>query len=215
MRNLEDRINDIKKMLTETMKDCQRTFSIIEENIRTGEFNNINYGEARIIEDRINKFESLVEEEVVKTVARFQPMAINLRFLISVVKMGITLERINDLSINTLKVMKHSEGIFLYRESPLSKMLSRVQDMFNLFVRAYHEENLSFAYLIISMDEEINISKSNIIEKIKSGEAIEKIQLEELFIAQHLERIGDSIKNLAEMTIYIYNGIDIRHTESD
>ena len=39
------------------------------------------------------------------------------------------------------------------------------------------------------------------------------IYLGALFISQHLERIGDTIKNLAEMVIYIYNGIDIRHID--
>lgn len=211
MRNLEDRVNDIREMLLETIKNCRRSFNIIEENLSTETFNQVSYGEAKMIEEKVNRFESQVEKEVVKTIARFQPVALNLRFLISVIKMGITFERINDLSINILKVMKHSESISSYKNGRISEMLLKVQNMFSLFSKSYFEENLSFAYLILSMDEEVNTFKYNIIKKLDKMETIEKKHIEELFIAQHLERIGDSIKNLAEMIVYIYNGVDIRH----
>ena len=107
--------------------------------------------------------------------------------------------------------MKHSESISSYKNGRISEMLLKVQNMFSLFSKSYFEENLSSAYLILSMDEEVNTFKYNIIKKLDKMETIEKKHIEELFIAQHLERIGDSIKNLAEMTVYIYNGVDIRH----
>lgn len=210
MRNLEERIDDIKTMVSDTVKDCQRTLKIIEENLKTSSFDSVLYGEAKVIEDRINTFESAVEEEVIKTIARFQPMAINLRFLVSAVKLGITLERMNDLSINILKVMKHSENMENYSVFHLSEMLEKVQNMFDLFLKSYYEEDLSFAYLILSLDEEVNAYKSSVIEMLKS-KCINKQELEGLFISQHLERIGDSIKNLAEIVVYIFNGVDIRH----
>ena len=90
-------------------------------------------------------------------------------------------------------------------------MLEKVENMFELFLKSYNEENLSFSYLIISLDEEVNAYKSAIIESLKNDTILEKHELEVLFISQHLERIGDSIKNLAEIVVYIYNGIDIRH----
>lgn len=210
MRNLEERMKDIKDMVSDTIKDCQRSLQIIKKNLETASFDNVLYGEAKVIEDRVNSFESGVEEEVVKTIARFQPMAINLRFLVSVIKLGITLERMNDLSINILKVMKHSKNIENYKEFHLSEMLEKVTQMFDLFLKSYYEEDLSFAYLILSLDEEVNAYKSSVIEKLKSSN-INKQELEGLFISQHLERIGDSIKNLAEIVVYIYNGVDIRH----
>ena len=178
MRNLEDRVNDIREMLLETIKNCRRSFSIIEENLSTETFNQVSYGEAKMIEEKVNRFESQVEKEVVKTLARFQPVALNLRFLISVIKMGITFERINDLSINILKVMKHSESISSYKNGRISEMLLKVQNMFSLFSKSYFEENLSFAYLILSMDEEVNTFKYNIIKKLDKMETIEKKHIE-------------------------------------
>ena len=210
MRNLNNRMEDIKTLVSDAIKDCQRSLKIIEENLKNSSFDNISYGEAKVIEDRINAFESSVEEEVVKTIARFQPMAINLRFLVSVIKISMTVERMNYLCINILKVMKHSKNMESYKDFNLMEMLEKVQHMFDLFTKSYYNEDLSFSYLILSLDEEVNAHKSSIIEKLKEGE-IDKQQLEGLFISQHLERIGDSIKNLAEVVVYIYNGIDIRH----
>ncbi len=210
MRNLNDRIDDIKALVSDAIEDCQRSLEIIGDMLTKSSFDSVLYGEAKFIEDRMNAFETNVEEEVIKTIARFQPMTINLRFLVSVVKISMTVERMNDLCINILKVMKHSEDLESYKDFHLMEMLEKVQNMFDLFKKSYYDEDLSFSYLILSLDEEVNAYKSSVIEKLKEGN-IDKHQLEGLFISQHLERIGDSIKNLAEVVVYIYNGIDIRH----
>ncbi len=210
MRNLNDRIDDIKALVSDALEDCQRSINIIREILKKESFDSILYGEAKFIEDRVNSFESNVEEEVIKTIARFQPMAINLRFLVSVIKISMTVERMNDLCINIMKVMKHSDNLASYKDFYLLEMLEKVDHMFDLFKKSYYNEDLSYSYLILSLDEEVNAYKSSVIEMLKVGD-ISKNQLEGLFISQHLERIGDSIKNLAEIVVYIYNGIDIRH----
>ena len=211
MRNLTDRIDDIKRMVSTTNQNFKRTLEIIKEMLKNSELAQVLYGEAKSIEDSINLFETNVDEEVIKTIARFQPMAINLRFLISVIKISITIERMNDLCINILKVMKHSKNISEYEQYKLIEMLEKVENMFDLFLKSYNKEDLSYSYLIISLDEEVNAYKAAVIESIKSDDRLERYELEALFISQHLERIGDSIKNLAEIVVYIYNGIDIRH----
>ena len=77
-------------------------------------------------------------------------------------------------------------------------------------MKSYEEDDLSYSYLILSLDEEVNAFKTSVIESLKEA-PVEIQQIEALFISQHLERIGDSIKNLAEIIVYIYNGVDIRH----
>lgn len=211
MRNLTERLNDIKLMVSKTNKNFKRSLNIIKEILNNSKFDPVLYGEAKSIEDKFNLFETTVDEEVTKTIARFQPMAINLRFLISIIKISLTIERMNDLCINILKVMKHSNNIEAYKEFHLLEMLEKVENMFDLYLQSYNEEDLSYSYLIISLDEEVNAYKDAMIEKLKNGNTLNKEELEGLFISQHLERIGDSIKNLAEIVVYIYNGVDIRH----
>ena len=211
MRNLDERMEDIRTLISEALKNCKRSLAIIRTILNSGTFDKALYGEAKSIEETMNHTELKIDEEVITTIARFQPMAINLRFLISVIKISMTVERMNDLCINILKVMKHSRSIEEYKNYNLLEMLEKVENMFELFLKSYNEENLSFSYLIISLDEEVNAYKSAIIESLKNDTILEKHELEVLFISQHLERIGDSIKNLAEIVVYIYNGIDIRH----
>ena len=215
MRNLTDRIDDIKRMVSTTNQNFKRTLEIIKEMLKNSEFDQVLYGEAKSIEDSINLFETNVDEEVIKTIARFQPMAINLRFLISVIKISITIERMNDLCINILKVMKHSKNISEYEQYKLIEMLEKVENMFDLFLKSYNKEDLSYSYLIISLDEEVNAYKAAVIESIKSDDRLERYELEALFISQHLERIGDSIKNLAEIVVYIYNVLVFCHVFSN
>lgn len=210
MRNLNERLNDIKYMLTEATNNVNRSLEIIKESLENNTFNPILYGEAKSIENLIDDFETNVDEEVTKTIARFQPMGINLRFLISVIKISMTLERMNDLSMNILKVIKHSKNTEMYKNYHLTQMLEKVRHMFDLFLKSYEEKNLNYSYLILSLDDEVNAFKTSVIETLKKGN-LGGIQLEALFISQHLERIGDCIKNLAEIIVYIHNGIDIRH----
>ncbi len=217
MRNLEERLDDIKAIVSETLKDCKRSLDVVGLIMEKGSFDNSLYGEVKSIEDRINHFELQIDDEVVKTIARFQPFAINLRFLIGVAKFSSQLERMSDLTLNILKVLKHSKNIEAYRGLNLIEMHAKVNHMFELFLKTYYQEELSYAYLILTLDEEVNSFKTQVIEATKASLRASTIEerdldnLEALFISQHLERIGDTIKNLAEIAIYIYNGVDIRH----
>ncbi len=217
MRNLEERLDDIKAIVSETLKDCKRSLDVVGIIMEKGSFDNSLYGEVKSIEDRINHFELQIDDEVVKTIARFQPFAINLRFLIGVAKFSSQLERMSDLTLNILKVLKHSKNIEAYRGLNLIEMHAKVNHMFELFLKTYYQEELSYAYLILTLDEEVNSFKTQVIETTKASLRASTIEerdldnLEALFISQHLERIGDTIKNLAEIAIYIYNGVDIRH----
>ena len=217
MRNLEERLDDIKAIVSETLKDCKRSLDVVGLIMEKGNFDDSLYGEVKSIEDRINHFELQVDNEVVKTIARFQPFAINLRFLIGVAKFSSQLERMSDLTLNILKVLKHSKNIEAYRGLNLIEMHAKVNHMFELFLKTYYQEELSYAYLILTLDEEVNAFKTRVIEATKASLRASTIEerdldnLEALFISQHLERIGDTIKNLAEIAIYIYNGVDIRH----
>ncbi|MBP9538533.1 MAG: hypothetical protein KBE32_01950 [Leptotrichiaceae bacterium] len=217
MRNLEERLDDIRDIVSETLKDCKRSLDVVGLIMEKGNFDDSLYGEVKSIEDRINHFELQVDDEVVKTIARFQPFAINLRFLIGVAKFSSQLERMSDLTLNILKVLKHSKNIEAYRGLNLIEMHAKVNHMFELFLKTYYQEELSYAYLILTLDEEVNSFKTQVIEATKASLRASTIEerdldnLEALFISQHLERIGDTIKNLAEIAIYIYNGVDIRH----
>ena len=111
MRNLDERMEDIRTLISEALKNCKRSLAIIRTILNSGTFDRALYGEAKSIEETMNHTELKIDEEVITTIARFQPMAINLRFLIGVIKIGNATERINDLALNILKVLKHSENI--------------------------------------------------------------------------------------------------------
>ncbi|MBP9477096.1 MAG: hypothetical protein KBF12_00605 [Sebaldella sp.] len=220
MRNLDERMEDIRTLVSEALKNCKRTMTIIKIILNSGTFDKALYGEAKSIEENMNHAELKIDEEVIKTIARFQPMAINLRFLIGVIKIGNATERINDLSLNILKVLKHSNNIKAYEKQNLIEMHTKVEQMFDLFLKCYYEEELNYAYLILSLDDEVNGFKTAVIEATKAilvDKSVERDTdyLGALFISQHLERIGDTIKNLAEIVIYVYNGVDIRHIDYD
>lgn len=81
MRNLEERLDDIKAIVSETLKDCKRSLDVVGIIMEKGSFDNSLYGEVKSIEDRINHFELQIDDEVVKTIARFQPFCNKLEIL--------------------------------------------------------------------------------------------------------------------------------------
>ena len=198
MRNLDERMEDIRTLVSEALKNCKRSMTIIKTTMSSGTFDAALYGEAKSIEENMNHAELKIDEEVIK--------------------IGNAAERINDLLLNILKVLKHSHDIKNYEKQNLLEMHIKVEQMFDLFLKCYYEEELNYAYLILSLDDEVNNFKTAVIESTKkilidkNGEK-DTDYLGALFISQHLERIGDTIKNLAEIVIYIYNGVDIRHID--
>ena len=153
MRNLDERMEDIRTLISEALKNCKRSLAIIRTILNSGTFDRALYGEAKSIEETMNHTELKIDEEVITTIARFQPMAINLRFLIGVIKIGNATERINDLALNILKVLKHSENIKSLEKQSILEMHTKVEQMFDLFLKCYYEEELNYAYLILSLDD--------------------------------------------------------------
>jgi phosphate transport system protein len=168
-------------------------------------------------EDRINNMEVDVEEECLKILALHQPVAADLRYIISVLKINSDLERIGDLAMHIAdRAMRLCELPALAQPFPLDAMAEKAQLMLKKVLDAFVAMDEQAAREVCRSDREVDDINHAVMRQVK--EAI--IQdpgrfdalLQVLHIARHLERIADHATNIAEDLIYMIEGRIVRHT---
>ena len=164
----------------------------------------------------IDELEVEVEEECLKALALYQPVAIDLRFIIAVMKMNSDLERIGDLASDIAK-----NGITISQSTmpriPLD--LNQMSYLAKAIVRKSLDSLLNIdAYLareVLKDDEEINAMKSDmkteIMEALQKDPQHAEVLMTILAVTHRLERIGDHACNIAEDVIYMVEAEIIRH----
>ena len=222
MRNIDESVKEINQMLIEMIKSSERMLKLTLEILKGDILNKELYGEAKVLEEELNEYQIKMDEKVVETIAMYQPAAYDLRFLISVMHMNTDLERIGDLSIGTIKMIKNlfkERGTFDREIVPIVQMGEKVVRMYELFVRGYIDKKVENGYMILGLDDEIDGMKKANIDTIK-GKIKENIDylepgIQNILISKNYERIADNITNLAEALVYIHKGEDLRHKRGE
>jgi phosphate transport system protein len=166
----------------------------------------------------IDEIEVEIEEECLKVLALHQPMAIDLRFLIAVIKINAELERIGDEAVNIAErvgVTAKREQLDFYFD--YSIMGAKAQSMLKMSLDALIDLDYDLAFKVLKMDDEVDRIKREAYDKIKAvmGGKDNKVgYLINLFlISRHLERMADHATNIAEEVIYLVEGEIIRHAQ--
>jgi len=165
---------------------------------------------------RIDRGEVEIEEECLKLLALYQPVAEDLRFIAAVMKINNDLERMGDEAVN---IAEHAA--FLARAEPISvppqlsmittAAMRMVQESLDAFVNSDVQE----ARRICAEDDEVDELNREIISAVwalmkKDPQTIERAT--HLFsVSRHLERIADHATNIAEDVVYMVEGKIIRH----
>lgn len=175
----------------------------------------------RVIDNdrQIDDLEVEVEEECLKALALYQPVAIDLRFIIAVMKMNNDLERIGDLAADIAK-----NGIAI-NERPKPKIPLDLHQM-GYLAKAIVRKSLDalvnldtyLAREVIKDDEAINTMKAEmkaeILVALKGNPENAEVLITLLAASQRLERIGDHATNIAEDVIYMVESDIVRHGDS-
>jgi len=167
-------------------------------------------------DDEIDRMEIDVEEECLKILALYQPVAVDLRFVVAVLKINQDLERMADLASNIGRRAEHLAAM-PKTEIPtqLEKMSKHTQDMVKHCLDAFVESNEVTARQVCMSDDEVDQHNRQmhvlIQEQIREKpDDVERL-LNLLSISRHLERIADLATNIAEDVIYTVRGDIVRH----
>jgi phosphate transport system protein len=165
---------------------------------------------------QIDRTEVEVEEECLKVLALHQPVAIDLRFIVAVLKINNDLERIGDLAVNIAE-----RSYFLASQPEINvsfdftEMSNNTEAMLNKSLDALVNLSPALAHEVCISDDVIdNINRQMYLkiqdEIIKHPDRITAL-IHLLSISRHLERIADHATNIAEDVIYMIEGEIVRH----
>ena len=168
----------------------------------------------------IDDMEIRVEEECLKILALHQPVARDLRLIVSIIKINSELERIADIAVNiakrilTINNCKTADFIFILDYQP---MATKVLEMVKTSLDALVTEDAGLARKVFLMDDQVNRKRDaaykTVMEEISRNSNNAACLVNIYLIARHLERIGDRANNIAEEVIYLVEGEIVRSSE--
>jgi phosphate transport system protein len=168
------------------------------------------------IEDAINSAETIVDEMAYDLLAKEQPMAIDLRFILSVIKINGDLERIGDQAANIAEraqAMKDAPEISLPID--IQEMGEKTGVMIRTAIQALLEADARMAETVLSMDDEVDdmnrAVQAELVEMMQQHPQFSVQALTAILISRNLERSGDHATNIAEDVIFWLRGSDVRH----
>ena len=167
-------------------------------------------------DDAINSLHLEIDERCFKLLALYQPMAVDLRIIVSGVKINSDLERIGDFSVNI------SEAAIRYLSHPpvkplldIPRMADIAQDMLRDALNSYVTQNTTLAQDVLDRDDRLDELKDQVFRELLSfiveTPRTTEPALDLILISRHLERVGDHATNIAEEVIFIASGRDVRH----
>ena len=164
----------------------------------------------------INQAEIDIEENALKILALYQPVASDLREVISFLKINNDLERVGDLCSNICRYLKKSMKIGP-TEVPekLKEMFPKVLNMMNLTIDCAYKDDIETVIEVCDLDKEIDkLNKAHLEElklKIKENPEMTDQLLFYFSISRTLERIADYFTNICEDIYYKVTGSIVRH----
>jgi phosphate transport system protein len=168
-------------------------------------------------DEAIDQAEIGIDELAFLILARRQPVASDLRFVMLAVKVVTDLERIGDLAVN---IAKRVRDLARFPPSPMQDRIellaTRVLGALQMALDAFVHADAERAEKVIDGDRDIDALNMHVIADVISGGEADDVNavaraLALSSVSRYLERIGDHSTNIAEMVIYFVRGRDVRH----
>lgn len=169
---------------------------------------------------QIDENEVEVEEECLKLLALYQPVAKDLRFIVAVVKINSELERIGDLAAN---VAERAEQLAAEYPVPVPRSLpvisDRVRSILEKALDALVRKDAIAARNVLAADDEVDALYRDLLEELKAELRADLDHLDAIVllfsVARYMERLADHATNIAEDVLYMVEGEIQRHLLPD
>jgi phosphate transport system protein len=167
-------------------------------------------------DDRIDELEIDIDEAGLEMLALFQPMAGDLRHIVSCLKVSSDLERVADHGVNIAKAASRIAGMPSMPAVPeLTEIAEIARGMLADCLASYIARDANAARAVLAKDEKVDRLRRSLFRILLTHmlEDPRRISpsLEVLLVAQNLERIADLSTNIAEDVVFIVEGRTIKH----
>jgi phosphate transport system protein len=167
----------------------------------------------------INRLERDIDQAALDLLAMEQPMAIDLRFILSVIKINADLERVGDSAKSISERVRNMEQMAV-AELPVDipRMATLAAEMVRKSLQSFIEADPEMARAVLTMDDAVdamNRAAYKALTKVMEEQCqIAPQALNALMICRALERVADHATNIAEDVIFWIQGADVRHHKS-
>ena len=164
----------------------------------------------------INQIEREIDELALDLLAMQQPMAVDLRFIMAVVKINADLERVGDQAVNIVEQVQELAAL-PPADLPvdISRMASTAAVMVRRALESFIEGKAELAEAVLTMDNIVDRMDDDtflaMVKKMKESPEVAQQALSALLISRNLERVADHATNIAEDVIFWVRGADVRH----
>jgi phosphate transport system protein len=164
----------------------------------------------------INQLHIEIDNRCFTMLALHQPMAVDLRAIVSAVKINTDLERVGDLAVNIAEAARR-----YLRHPPVKQLIDipRMADIAQRMLRhaldSYVRRDTTLAEAVLHEDDALDALKTQVFRELLTymlqNTATIEPSLDLILISRHLERIGDHATNIAEDVIFMVSARDVRH----
>jgi len=209
VKSYEEELKNLNSNIIKMGGFCEEALGKAIQAITTRNSDN---AESVIQEDeKIDKFETMIEQQVVNLIALRQPMAIDLRETVTALKISSDLERIGDLAKNISKrTLLLNENLPKNLVDALFRVSTNVQKQLKAVLDSYLERSAAVAVNVWESDEQIddltNLCMNEVVSYLKENEKNLEDGTHLLFVTKNIERIGDHTTNVAEQVYFLVTG---------
>jgi phosphate transport system protein len=171
-------------------------------------------------DEPLNQLHMEIDGRCFTLLALYQPMAVDLRAIVSAVKINTDLERVGDLAINIAEAARlYATHLAVKKLIDIPRMATIAQGMLRDALDAFVKRDIELAKRVLNADDTLDGLKNQIFRELltymlQDPTTIEPA-LELILISRHLERIGDHATNIAEDVIFMVSAKDVRHHSTE
>lgn len=204
-KNMLELQNKMGEMVDATVEAMERAFTALEEQ-------DMELALAVIEADSyIDTLEDEINQMAVWLMAKEQPVARDLRRIISMIKMSSDIERIADFAVNTAKsTIRIGKTESLLANTSLLEMKAISMDMLKNALQSFIKEDIALAKAVGELDDKVDDKNHQnyvwLTDYLKENPAQAEQVVQLLFINRYVERAADHITNMAESTAYFIKG---------
>lgn len=207
--HFEEELESIKEQIKDLAIDAKYSLDTAIHLLYQGDVE----AAEKLIEDDavIDAKEEKINEDAILMLAKQQPVARDLRRIVTAIKISSDLERMADHSTNIAKATIHlgkNHGIQIDPE--LREMAILAMDMVDLAVKAFEHEDISLANKLAEMDDVVDRKCGDVVKQMLEFTAINPEQVQHVmqmaYIARYIERYADHITNIGESIFYQVKG---------
>jgi phosphate transport system protein len=207
LRELKDRLLTMGGLAEERLRLAVR--GLVERDDRT-------LADVIAGDSRIDSLQMEIDDRCFKLIALYQPVAVDLRTIVSSLKINGDLERVGDLAVNV------GEAAHRYLLHPPVKPLIDLPRMGELAMKmlresldAFVDRDVGLAHAVLSQDDWLDAFKGQVFRELLtymlSNPTTIEPSVDLILISRHLERVGDHATNIAEDVIFLVEARDVRH----